>query len=40
MEPQVPPPEKRPGVASPMLVYVIVGIIAVTFVLFLIFRPR
>ncbi len=40
MEPQVPPPEKRPGFASPMMIYVIVGIIAATFVLFLILRPR
>jgi hypothetical protein len=40
MEPQVPPPEKRPGFASPAMIYVIVAIIAGTFVLFVILRPH
>jgi uncharacterized membrane protein YgaE (UPF0421/DUF939 family) len=40
MEPVVPPPNKRAGIASPTMIYVIVGIIVATFVLFLVFRPR
>jgi hypothetical protein len=39
METPVVPPEKRTSFASPAMVYVIVGIIAVTFVMFLIFHP-
>jgi hypothetical protein len=39
MEPPVVPPEKRMSFASPALVYVIVGIIAGTFVLFLVLHP-
>jgi uncharacterized membrane protein YgaE (UPF0421/DUF939 family) len=40
MEPVVPPPEKRSSFASPTLIYVIVGIIVASFILFLVFRPR
>jgi len=40
MEPVVPPPNKRVGIASPTMIYVIVGIIVATFVLFLVFHPR
>jgi hypothetical protein len=39
MEPPVLPPEKRTSFAGPAMVYVIVGIIAGSFVLFLVFRP-
>jgi hypothetical protein len=39
MEPPVAPPEKRTSFASPAMLYVIVGIIAGSFVLFLVFRP-
>jgi hypothetical protein len=39
MESHVPPPEKRTGFASPAMVYVIVGIIAATFLFFLVLRP-
>jgi hypothetical protein len=39
MEPPVVPPEKRTSFASPAMVYVIVGIIAASFLLFLVFRP-
>jgi hypothetical protein len=39
MEPPVIPPEKRTSFASPVMVYVIVGIIAAAFALFLILRP-
>jgi hypothetical protein len=39
MEPPVLPPDKRTSVASPMMIYVIVGIIVMCFVLFLVFRP-
>jgi hypothetical protein len=39
MDPPVLPPEKRTSFASPAMIYVIVGIIAATFVLFLILRP-
>jgi hypothetical protein len=39
METPVVPPEKRTSFASPAMVYVIVGIIAATFLLFLVFHP-
>jgi len=39
MEPLVIPPEKRPSFASPAMVYIIVGLIVASFVLFLVFRP-
>jgi len=39
METPVLPPEKRTSFASPMMIYIIVGIIAATFALFLILRP-
>jgi hypothetical protein len=39
METPALPPEKRTGLASPMMIYIIVGIITATFALFLILRP-
>jgi hypothetical protein len=33
------PPEKRTSFASPMMVYIIVGIIAAAFALFIVLRP-
>jgi hypothetical protein len=33
------PPEKRTSLASPMMVYIIVGIIAASLALFIILRP-
>jgi len=39
MEPPVVPPEKRTSFASPVMLYVIVGIIAAALALFLIIRP-
>jgi hypothetical protein len=40
MDTNVPPPEKRTSFASPAMVYIIVGIIVISFILFLVFRPR
>jgi hypothetical protein len=40
MESPIPPPEKRTSFPSPALVYIIVGVIAAAFVMFLVFRPR
>jgi hypothetical protein len=39
MEPSVPPPEKGTSLASPTMIFVIVGIIVAAFVMFLVFRP-
>ena len=39
MDPSITPPDKRTSFASPAMVFVIVGIIAVTFVLFLVLHP-
>jgi hypothetical protein len=39
MEPPVVPPEKRTSFPSPTMVYIIVGIIAGAFILFLVLRP-
>jgi hypothetical protein len=39
MDSPVLPPEKRTSFASPAMVFVIVGIIVATFVLFLILHP-
>jgi hypothetical protein len=39
MEPPVVPPEKRTSFASPAMIFIIVGIIVATFILFLVFRP-
>jgi hypothetical protein len=39
MEPSITPPDKRTSFASPTMVFVIVGIIAATFVFFLVLHP-
>jgi hypothetical protein len=39
MEPPIPPPEKRTSFPSPTLVFIIVGVIAAAFLMFLVFRP-
>jgi hypothetical protein len=39
MDTHINPPEKRTALSSPIMVYVIVGIIVVAFVLFLVLRP-
>jgi hypothetical protein len=39
MEPSVPPPEKGTSLASPTMIFVIVGIIVAVFVMFLVLRP-
>jgi hypothetical protein len=39
MEPPALPSEKRTSFASPAMVYVIVGIIAATFVMFIVLHP-
>jgi hypothetical protein len=39
MEPVNPLPEKRTGIASPFLFYVILGVIVAAIALFLILRP-
>jgi hypothetical protein len=39
MDPSITPSDKRTSFASPAMVFVIVGIIAITFVLFLVFHP-
>ena len=40
MESPTPPPEKRTSFPSPALVYIIVGVIAAAFVMFLVLRPH
>ncbi len=40
MEEPVVPPGKKTSFASPAMVWVIVAIIAISFVLFLVLRPR
>jgi hypothetical protein len=40
MDSPTPPPEKRTSFPSPTLVYIIIGVIAAAFVMFLVLRPR
>src|SRR5271170_1769892 len=40
MESRTPPPEKRPAFSSPLLFFVIVGIVIACITLFLVFRPN
>jgi hypothetical protein len=40
MESPTPPPEKRPAFSSPLMFFVILGIIVASIALFLIFRPN
>jgi hypothetical protein len=40
METPTPPPEKRPAFSSPLMFFIIAGIIIASITLFLIFRPN
>jgi hypothetical protein len=40
MESPTPPPEKRPAFSSPLMFFIILGIIVASIALFLIFRPN
>jgi hypothetical protein len=40
MESPIPPPDKRTSFPSPTLVFIIVGVIAAAFLMFLVFQPR
>jgi hypothetical protein len=40
MESPTPPPEKRPAFSSPLMFFIILGIIVASIVLFLTFRPN
>jgi len=40
MESPTPPPEKRPAFSSPLMFFIILGIIVASITLFLIFRPN
>jgi hypothetical protein len=39
METPATPPERRTSFPSPVMIYIIIGIIVAAFVLFLVFRP-
>jgi hypothetical protein len=39
MESPISPPEKRTSFPSPTFVFIIVGVIAAAFLMFLVFRP-
>jgi hypothetical protein len=40
MESPTPPPEKRPAFSSPLMFFIIAGIIIASITLFMIFRPN